>query len=145
VKIILRLCAEWEVELGYETLLRVVMYSDSRDWWTTDEMMKLSIEVLSQRIHRENMSHFIMHSILDGFLKPLFRRAPVLPCQDTSSAGRFDSNMGTTTASLATWKRASPEVVTVYRWAIDHADVCTIFARVLCCDSASYNLRSPRP
>ncbi|KAI8959240.1 hypothetical protein F5Y11DRAFT_350755 [Daldinia sp. FL1419] len=118
------------LHLPPSTLLRITAFTNPTDLWTTAESSALSQSLLSSQLEHLNASQvqsLIVQDILTSFLRPLFSKSR--PATITASGrkaefiepSRYD---GAARESPETkpWKYAHRYAVTVFEWAVEHAD-----------------------
>ncbi|KAI1644368.1 uncharacterized protein F4817DRAFT_219778 [Daldinia loculata] len=118
------------LQFPHSVLLRITAFTNATDPWTTAESRSLSQSLLEAQLQQLGDSQtrvFIVEDILANFLRPLFSKSR--PAAITASGrkaeyvepSRYD---GASRESPETkpWKYAHRYAVTVFAWAVEHAD-----------------------
>ncbi|KAI1466957.1 uncharacterized protein F4812DRAFT_71759 [Daldinia caldariorum] len=115
-------------QLPRPVLLRIAAFTNPTDPWTTAESSALSQTLLSAHLDGSQARPFIVDDVLAGFLRPLFSKSR--PAAITASgrkaeyveeASRYDG-AARESSETKPWKYAHRYAVTVFEWAVRHAD-----------------------
>ncbi|KAL7629695.1 hypothetical protein AAE478_001218 [Parahypoxylon ruwenzoriense] len=124
------------LDLPPSTLLRVTAFSNANDPWTTASSSQLSRSLLLPlSASPQRLGPFITSTILSTFLRPLFSKSS-LPGGSGSGAltstgrkaaypsppSRYDDAARLETPEAKPWKYAHRYAITVFAWAVQHAD-----------------------
>ncbi|KAI0837781.1 hypothetical protein F5Y06DRAFT_64328 [Hypoxylon sp. FL0890] len=118
------------LQLQRSTLLRLTAFTDAADPWATAESSALArslLEAQLQSLGESEAKSFIVEDILTEFLRPLFSKSR--PAAVTASGrkaeyvepSRYDS-IDRETPETKPWKYTHRYAVTVFAWAVQHAD-----------------------
>lgn len=113
--------------LSPQTLLRITAFSSLKD-----APSNTADAILSRALHseegQEKTTSFIIDTILQSYLRPLFSKATT----KLTPAGRPSAYQDTTSLpdtrlnqETPTWKTECPRAVAVFRWAVANSDVST--------------------
>ncbi|OTA63163.1 hypothetical protein K449DRAFT_37715 [Hypoxylon sp. EC38] len=116
--------------LRHSTLLRLTAFTDEADPWATAESSALARNLIGAQLQVPGESQarsFIVEEILTGFLRPLFSKSR--PAAITASGrkaeyvepSRYES-IDRETPETKPWKYTHRYAVTVFAWAVQHAD-----------------------
>ncbi|OTA97447.1 hypothetical protein M434DRAFT_275359 [Hypoxylon sp. CO27-5] len=116
--------------LRHSTLLRLTAFTDEADPWATAESSALARNLIEAQLQVPGESQarsFIVEEILTGFLRPLFSKSR--PAAITASGrkaeyvepSRYES-IDRETPETKPWKYTHRYAITVFAWAVQHAD-----------------------
>ncbi|KAK6953908.1 hypothetical protein Daesc_003870 [Daldinia eschscholtzii] len=122
------------LQLPRPVLLRITAFTNPSDPWTTAESSALSQSLLSAHLEDDSQTRsFIVEDILTGFLRPLFSKSR--PATITASGrkaefvepSRYDGAVRESSETKP-WKYVHRYAVTVFEWAVQHADATLLQA-----------------
>jgi hypothetical protein len=104
----------------------VVACTDTRDPWVTKQAKATAMAVLSQQLPHLTRREFIVYTVMEGLLRPLFSTSK---SSRLTAAGRQAHHDASPSAvDLATtngrpWKGKQSHSLTVFDWAVEQSDV----------------------
>lgn len=114
----LELLSRWDVDLLHsQALVLIAAYTDVNDPWTTQSASGLATNLLASSLSVDKLGPFIVGPVLQGYVRPIFQfRGTVNP---------LGSGWGVrhSIAERSHWKERDPLVMSVFRWAVDNANV----------------------
>ncbi|GKT45496.1 uncharacterized protein ColSpa_05677 [Colletotrichum spaethianum] len=117
--------------LDQKDLIRVAAYTDSQDAWTTSGAASSSECILRNSLSHDMRCKFIVSAVLEDFIRPIFSRTTSNRITSTGRKAHFvndDQNQATRdcytgTVDSTPWKNTQVHAVTIFAWAVEHADV----------------------
>ncbi|KAG9257559.1 uncharacterized protein F5Z01DRAFT_671154 [Emericellopsis atlantica] len=120
---LVELQTKWQVEMDDESLRQVLAYTDAGDGWTTEEAAAMAGQLVDAALPEHKVPSFIVESILQQHLRPLFSQSTT----KVTASGRpvlFEQGEPRAYRGLETpsWKRGGLQIMSLFRWAVQHAD-----------------------
>ncbi|KAI1135035.1 hypothetical protein F5Y05DRAFT_190239 [Hypoxylon sp. FL0543] len=122
--------SDQQLQLRRSTLLHLTAYTEAADPWATAESSALAQDLLDTQLQSLGESQtrtFVVEEILTKFLRPLFSksRPPAVTASGRKAEyvepARYDS-IDRETPETKPWKYTHRYAVTVFAWAVQHAD-----------------------
>jgi hypothetical protein len=113
-----------------QLLLRLAAFIDPQYPWTTPEAGRISSSILDRILPYDDAQRsrekFIVESILQGYLRPLFSRTT----SKVTSSGRPSAYQEDAAARMETrlnveepaWKKEGPHALAIFQWAVTASD-----------------------
>jgi hypothetical protein len=122
-----QLSTAWSYRLDDNVLLLTTAYTDSNDPWTTEAGAYSSSTMLEQHLLGDRLTEFIVKTVLQGYLRPLFSKSTT-KVTDSGRPNQFpDSASQRIGLEQAPWKAQQPRVISTFRWAVHSSNVSRIY------------------
>lgn len=121
------LASTWHCGLDDRTLVFTTAYTNPRDPWTTEKASLLASRLLKMSINEENTRQFIVESILQEHLRPIFSKSTG-KLTASGRPSRFPDQEHKSRAGLETpsWGKQGLQVISVFRWAVETSSVSSL-------------------
>lgn len=104
-----------------QALVLIVAYTDVHDPWTTASSSCLATSLVASHISDDKLTPFIVGPVLQAYVRPIFSQSSGTDVR-TGRPGRCRHVHHSSQDGLR-WKEQDPLVTSVFRWAVDNADV----------------------
>lgn len=118
------LVSGWSHPIDERTLVAITAYTTPTDPWTTNEAAEIASMILAKSLNQEQLTNFIVSSVLQSYLRPIFARSS----SKVTESGRpsyFQEHDPNARRGLEppSWKKHGLHVVSTFGWAVESSTV----------------------
>lgn len=107
-----------------QALVLIIAYTNINDSWTTQPSAYLASDLIASHLPNDQLTSFIVGPVLQAYVRPIFSQ--------TGGSGRSAQTRDVLERPL--WKQRDPLAASVFRWAVDNADVKSSPSPIHACD-----------